>query len=385
MPNLRFSGFGGEWEREKLRDKCSFYSGGTPSSSNKSYYNGEIPFIRSGEISGDSTELFLSEFGLNNSSAKMVDIGDLLLALYGATSGQIAISKIRGAINQAILCIKSSYDNIFLKSVWEKHVDKILQAYLQGGQGNLSADIVKNLSFYFPSLDEQNKISKLIVLIDERIETQNKIIEDLKKLKVAICNKLIDNLVNREPLVRFTEVYSKAGEGGTPETSKSEYYENGNIPFIKIDDLSNKYIISNKDFITDLGLQKSSAWIIPTHSLIYSNGATIGAISINTYEVCTKQGILGIVPKTSISVEYLYCLMLSNYFSKRVHRIITHGTMATAYLKDINKIKVPIPCMQKQLEIANTFSSATNKIETELNILSLLLKQKQYLLQQMFI
>lgn len=186
-------------------------------------------------------------------------------------------------------------------------------------------------------------------------------------------------------MIRFTEVYSKAGEGGTPETSKSEYYENGNIPFIKIDDLSNKYIISNKDFITELGLQKSSAWIIPTHSLIYSNGATIGAISINTYEVCTKQGILGIVPKTSISVEYLYCLMSSNYFSKQVHRIITHGTMATAYLKDINKIKVPIPCMQKQLEIANIISSVTNKIETELNILSLLLKQKQYLLQQMFI
>lgn len=59
VPNLRFPGFGGEWEREKLRDKCSFYSGGTPSSSNKSYYIGEIPFIRSGEISGDSTELIL--------------------------------------------------------------------------------------------------------------------------------------------------------------------------------------------------------------------------------------------------------------------------------------------------------------------------------------
>ena len=217
------------------------------------------------------------------------------------------------------------------------------------------------------------------------IETTIPLIKDCVSHLVAICNKLINNLVNHEPLIRFTEVYSKAGEGGTPETSKSEYYENGNIPFIKIDDLSNKYIISNKDFITDLGLQKSSAWIIPTHSLIYSNGATIGAISINTYEVCTKQGILGIVPKTSISVEYLYCLMSSNYFSKQVHRIITHGTMATAYLKDINKIKVPIPCMQKQLEIANIISSVTNKIETELNILSLLLKQKQYLLQQMFI
>ena len=236
-----------------------------------------------------------------------------------------------------------------------------------------------------PSKDEQSKIARLLVLIDSRIATQNKIIEDLKKLMVAIRDKLIDNLVNREPLILFSEVYSKASEGGTPETSKSEYYENGNIPFIKIDDLSNKYIISNKDFITDLGLQKSSAWIIPTHSLIYSNGATIGAISINTYEVCTKQGILGIVPKASISVEYLYCLMSSNYFSKQVHRIITHGTMATAYLKDINRIKVPIPCMQKQLEIANTVSSVTNKIERELNILSLLLKQKQYLLQHMFI
>lgn len=78
----------------------------------------------------------------------------------------------------------------------------------------------------------------------------------------------------------FETLYSKAGEGGTPTTSNTEFYDNGSIPFIKIDDLSNKYLSANKDYITELGLKKSSAWLIPTHSIIYSNGATIGAISI---------------------------------------------------------------------------------------------------------
>ena len=82
-----------------------------------------------------------------------------------------------------------------------------------------------------------------------------------------------------------------AGEGGTPSTSNTCYYENGSVPFIKIEDLKQKYLASNKDHITELGLQKSSAWLIPTNSILFSNGATIGEISITTYPVCTKQGI----------------------------------------------------------------------------------------------
>ena len=308
----------------------------------------------------------------------------LLVARVGANAGYLQYVNGEFGVTDNTLVVNAHDNNRYIYYYLQHY--NLNRLVFGSGQPLITGGMLKKVPIGISNdCAEKKIIVKLLSLLDARIATQNKIIEDLKKLKVAICNKLIDNLVNHEPLIRFTEVYSKAGEGGTPETSKSEYYENGNIPFIKIDDLSNKYIISNKDFITDLGLQKSSAWIIPTHSLIYSNGATIGVISINTYEVCTKQGILGIVPKTSISVEYLYCLMSSNYFSKQVHRIITHGTMATAYLKDINKIKVPIPCMQKQLEIANTISSVTNKIGTELNILSLLLKQKQYLLQQMFI
>ena len=176
-----------------------------------------------------------------------------------------------------------------------------------------------------------------------------------------------------------------AGEGGTPTTSNASFYDNGKIPFIKIDDLKQKYLTENKGFITELGLQKSSAWLVPTHSILFSNGATIGEISITTYPVCTKQGILGIVPKQNIDVEFLYYFMTSSYFKKTVSRIVTEGTMKTAYLKDINNILCPIPTKEKQQEIAKMPSALNSKIDFEQSILKLFGSQKQYLLRQMFI
>ena len=383
VPNLRFPEFQGEWEKSKLSDLCTFFSGGTPSSSNKDFYGGDIAFIRSGELHADSTELFITQDGYDNSSAKMVEIGDLLLAMYGATSGDIAISKIKGAINQAILCIRTNQNKKFIESVWNKHVSKILRKYLQGGQGNLSADIVKGISFSFPTLEEQERIANLISLLDERIATQNKIIEDLKKLKSAIIDYAINSLDSG--FVKFGSLYEMAGEGGTPTTSNVSFYDNGKIPFIKIDDLKKKYLTENKDFITELGLQESSAWLVPTHSILFSNGATIGEISITTYPVCTKQGILGIVPKQNIDVEFLYYLMSSSYFKKAVSRIVTEGTMKTAYLKDINNILCPIPTKERQHEIAKMPSALNSKIDFEQSILKLFGLQKQYLLRQMFI
>lgn len=106
IPQVRFDGFSEEWEERKLGEISESYSGGTPIAGNKTYYAGNIPFIRSGEINDDSTELYITEYGLNKSSAKMVSRGDILYALYGATSGEVGISKIDGAINQAILAIK---------------------------------------------------------------------------------------------------------------------------------------------------------------------------------------------------------------------------------------------------------------------------------------
>ena len=312
----------------------------------------------------------------------MVEVGDLLLAMYGATSGDIAVSKIKGAINQAILCIRTKQNKKFIESVWNKHVSKNLRKYLQGGQGNLSADIVKGISFFFPTLKEQEKIANLVSLLDERIATQNKIIEDLKKLKSAIIDYAINSI--DADFIKFSSLYEIAGEGGTPTTSNASFYDNGKIPFIKIDDLKKKYLTKNKDFITELGLQKSSAWLVPSRSILFSNGATIGEITITTYPVCTKQGILGIVPKPNIDVEFLYYFMSSSYFKKAVSRIVTEGTMKTVYLKDINNIRCPIPTKEKQLDIAKMPSALNSKIDFEQSILKLFGSQKQYLLRQMF-
>ena len=249
---------------------------------------------------------------------------------------------------------------------------------------SINTPILSNTGIYMSQSEaEQKKIANLLSLIDERISTQNKIIEDLKKLKSAIIDYAINSLDSG--FVKFGSLYEMAGEGGTPTTSNASFYDNGKIPFIKIDDLKQKYLTENKDFITELGLQKSSAWLVPTHSILFSNGATIGEITITTYPVCTKQGILGIVPKQNIDVEFLYYFMSSSYFKKAVSRIVTEGTMKTAYLKDINNILCPIPTKEKQQEIAKMPSALNSKIDFEQSILKLFCSQKQYLLRQMFI
>ena len=247
----------------------------------------------------------------------------------------------------------------------------------------INSDDLSKIHFYICGIEEQKRIADFLSLLDERIATQNKIIERLETLIKGIVDFIFT--ANKFPKVPFKEIYIHAGEGGTPATSIPEYYDNGTIPFIKIDDLQNKYIESNKDYITELGLQKSSAWIVPSNSIIYSNGATIGAISINLFPVCTKQGILGIVPKANINVKFLYYFMTSTVFTKAVERIVTEGTMRTAYLKDINHILCPIPCSARQNEIAKLLSNLSAKLENEMAFQKKLREQKDFLLSQMFI
>ena len=159
-----------------LGDIGEFYSGGTPLTSKKEYFDGEIPFIKSGEINSDKTEQFITDSGLKNSSAKMVEIGDILFALYGATSGEVAISKIRGAINQAVLCIKSEQNHYFIYSYLLYKKEHVVRTYLQGGQGNLSAEIVKQIAIPVPVLAEQSHIADFLFSIDGKIKTEKKIL-----------------------------------------------------------------------------------------------------------------------------------------------------------------------------------------------------------------
>ena len=180
-----------KWKSVRLGTECTFFSGGTPKSTDSRYYGGTIPFIRSGEIHGEQTELFLTSEGLKNSSAKMVSKGDLILALYGATSGEVDISRIDGAINQAILCIRPAEINrIFLKYLLEDSKDDILNTYLQGGQGNLSAEIIKSLVVDVPDEQSQQGVVDFLSVIDQRISNSLTCIETLMKLRGGLMQQL---------------------------------------------------------------------------------------------------------------------------------------------------------------------------------------------------
>lgn len=192
FPEIRFPGFTDAWEQRKLGDISTSFSGGTPVAGNKRYYGGDIPFIRSAEINSDSTELFLTNEGLENSSAKLVKKGDILYALYGATSGEVDISKINGAINQAILCIvpKINYNSEFIMQ-WLKHRKKnITDKYLQGGQGNLSGTLVKELDISLPVFPEQAAIGSFFQELDQLITLQQREMEILKTMKSTLLKAM---------------------------------------------------------------------------------------------------------------------------------------------------------------------------------------------------
>ena len=362
---------------------------------NKEHFDGVINWITSGELKSHyiaETKEKISEEAAERNNLRMLPLGTFVIAIYGLEATGVratgSITTQISTISQACMAFlpKSEVANEFLYSWYMKHGNIIGLRYAQGTkQQNLSYDILDKFQISYPKGKEQEKLIHFVSIIDRRIAVQNKIIEDLRQLKSALTDKLINDFVKNVPIVAFKQLYRTAGEGGTPDTCKREYYDNGTIPFIKIDDLTNKYLSHNKDYITELGLSKSSAWIVPANSVIFSNGATIGATSINEFDVATKQGILGIVPKEGVDVEYLYYLMTSLYFRREINRIVTHGTMATAYLKDINMILVPLPTIEEQIKAIGILSSISRKEEIEVHMLQLLQVQKQFLLQQMFI
>jgi type I restriction enzyme S subunit len=194
IPKLRFPEFYDEkeWEEKKLGELTNTFSGGTPTASNKEYYGGDIPFIRSGEINSNSTELFLTQLGLENSAAKLVEKGTILYALYGATSGEVGIAKIGGAINQAILAIIpcEKLDPLFLFFSLQNQKDSIVNQYIQGGQGNLSGSIINSLNFSFPSLPEQRKIASCLFAMDDQINAYTEKVGLLGQYKKGLMQRM---------------------------------------------------------------------------------------------------------------------------------------------------------------------------------------------------
>ena len=370
---IRFKEFSNdETKLIKLKDSCSFFSGGTPSSSNKDYYTGNIPFIRSGEIHKNDTELRINEIALSNSSAKMVSKGDLLLALYGATSGEIDISQINGAINQAILCIRPNdkINKYYLKYKLEKEKDNILKTYLQGGQGNLSAEIIKNLSYKFPSINEQTKVSNFLSLLDKKIELQTKKIEDLKLFKKGLIHKMMKNSDNWKEY-KVSEIFKITRGVVIPKSDLSDIIDSNYKYPVYSSQTSNDGILGYDDKYDFDG--KYLTWT--------TDGANAGKVFYRNGKFrCTN--VCGVLYNDSNSyVDELTSELLNYETPKHVSYVGNPKLMNNV----MGNIKVFLPDKSESNNVSDLLLKINNKILLENNRLDKLIVLKKGLMQNMFV
>ncbi len=197
---VRFPGYDGEWRNVKVGDLCKTFSGGTPSRTRSNYYGGAIPWIKSGEVNQvliTETDETITEDGLKNSSAKIVEKDTVLLALYGATAGKVGITKIKAATNQAILAVipdEDQLDKDFLFYELNFQMPKMLRK-LQGGQPNLSGKLVKNSLIDIPPLLEQHRIIKILQACDTEISLHERKLAVLQQQKKGLMQRLLTGQV----------------------------------------------------------------------------------------------------------------------------------------------------------------------------------------------
>ncbi len=184
-----------DWRVERLGDFCETYSGGTPSTSYSEYYGGQIPWITSSDLNAGRIRDVpgrITKLGLVHSAAKMIKPGAVLIALYGATAGVAAITEIAAAINQAVLAIvpKSANNEYLFQYLLYKKRD-IVETYTQGGQPNLSGEILRSLLIATPQPDEQRAIAEVLSDVDELIEALDKLIAKKRAIKQAAMQQLL--------------------------------------------------------------------------------------------------------------------------------------------------------------------------------------------------
>ena len=375
-PALRFPGFAEEWEEKTLGEVFKTYSGGTPDTTKKkAYYGGTIPFIRSAEINKEETELFLTQEGLEKSSAKLVNKGDLLVALYGANSGDSAIAKINGAINQAVLCLQSENSNVFVQNFLQHNRELITQKYLQGGQGNLSGEIIKSIRVPFPSSKEQQKIAACLVSLDALITEAVKRLEWLQQHKKGLLQQLFPCEGSKTPELRFAGFKGaweekRLGEvlsyiQPTPYIVESTVYDPAGTPVLT----------AGKTFV--LGYTDEADGIFTNLPTIIFDDFTTESRYINfPFKVKSSAIKMLTLKDDNNDLYFLYSLMSTIDFTVGAHK--------RYWISEFQNLIVSIPSLPEQRKIASCLSSLDTLIEAQQERIALLKTHKKGLLQQLF-
>ena len=384
---MRFPEFSGEWNKYTINDLATVVGGGTPDTTVKSYWGGDIQWFTPSEIGKnkyvDFSKRTITRDGLDNSSAKLLPLHTILLSSR-ATVGECSIASNECTTNQGFQSLIAKQCNIdFLYYLIQTKKKDLIRNACGSTFLEISANEIRKIKVAVPVQNEQEQIAKLLSLIDERIATQNKIIEDLKKLKSAISQ----HLFSQEPNVwnRLDNLFVKGKAGGTPISTNKEYY-NGNIPFLSINDITRqgKYIWLTEKHISLNGLENSSAWIVPKHSLIMSMYASVGLVTINQVPIATSQAMFSMLLRDKSLLDYLY-YYLSYFKYRHIHKYLETGTQSNINADIVSGIMIPDYGYRHNMQIASMLQSIDMKIDNESSILERYSQQKNDLLSSLFI
>jgi len=394
VPHLRFPEFSGEWKKVRLGEICNMLCGyafnGEDIVEQGSYLLMRGINITEGSIRHSSELDRYYSGSIEKLDKYKLAVGDLVIGMDGSKVGRnsaIVSSYEDGSyLVQRVCRIKSSIGNNYIlqfinNTKFHQYVDTVKTS---SAIPHISLGDIQNFRISIPpTQDETDKIAKLFLLLDERIATQNKIIEDLKKLKSAISKQVFAQKPNGWN--RLDTLFSKGKAGGTPTSTNKEYY-NGEIPFLSINDITKqgKYVRYTENHLSQSGLENSSAWMVPEYSLIMSMYASVGLVTINEIPITTSQAMFAMQLKDKDLLDYLYYYL--SYFKYRyIHKYLETGTQSNINADIVRGIMIPTYGHSRNMEIASTLQGFDAKIDNELSVLELFNRQKNYLLSQMFI
>lgn len=350
-----------KWPTVKLSDVATTTSGGTPKRDIKEYYyGGSINWVKSGELHSNiinDTEEFITTKGVENSSAKIMPAGTILMAMYGATVGAVSELGIAAATNQAVCCIQPNkkIDRGFLKSYLSSIKGYLVTHRVGGAQPNLSQDLIRNLNIPLPPLAEQQRIAALLDKAEEIKRKREAAIAKLDEIKKNTFDDLLKANKKEITEVSLGDVckFVRGPFGGAlkKEIFKEDgyaIYEQQHAIYDQFSDI--RYFIDAKKF------DEMKRFELFSGDLIMSCSGTMGKIAIvpqNIKKGIINQALLKLTPSQSLSATYLKQYMESSLFqsslNNKTHGATIKNVASVAALKNLT-ILLPSIELQKKIE-----------------------------------
>ncbi|WP_237792703.1 restriction endonuclease subunit S [Staphylococcus argenteus] len=403
-PKLRFPEFEGEWEEKELGEFCEFNNG---INAKKEQYGIGRKFINVLDILNNNFITYENIIGKvsvpeNVEKNNKVEFGDLVFLRSSETREDVGLCNVYLDKSYALyggFIIRgkkvSDYNPIFLKEALNIPKKRYEIGSAAGGSTrfNVSQDILRKINVKFPTIEEQQKIGEFFSKLDRQIELEEQKLELLQQQKKAYMQKIFsqelrfkDENGNDYPdweeklLGEVAEIIG----GGTPST-KNKLYWNGEINWFSPIEIGNKtYVYSSQKKITEEGLRKSSAKILPVGTILFTSRAGIGKTAILAKESTTNQGFQSIVPRKGVLDSY-YVYTISNILKILAEKVGAGSTFSEISKKQMEQLNLNIPMIKEQKNISKFFSKFDNLIEIQERKLEFLKQRKQSLLQKTFV